>query len=113
MITPAGTECPFYYEDFQRGRHQQECRLIDRTPGGGMYSPDLCSQCLVPRILLANACPDMVLEARVVSGFLGLHRRVRVSAFCTKSLEDVKEPEIGCSQCHRDIPTFSLSPEDG
>ncbi|MEJ2012222.1 MAG: hypothetical protein P8X64_08360 [Anaerolineales bacterium] len=112
MITPAGTECPFYYEDFHRGHHQQECRLIDRTPGGGTYTPDLCARCPAPRILMANACPHMVLEARVISGFLGLRRRVRVSAYCTKSLEDVKEPEVGCSQCHRDIPVFSVGPEE-
>ena len=111
MITPAGTECAFYYEDFHRGHHQQACRLIERTPGGGTYTPDLCAQCPVPRILMANACPHMVLEGRVVSGFLGLRRRVRVSAYCTKSLEDVEEPEIGCSQCHRGILGFSVGPE--
>ncbi len=62
MRTPAGTECPFYYEDFHRGREHQECRLIERTPDGGKYTPDLCARCRVPRILQANACEHMVLE---------------------------------------------------
>ena len=30
MRTPAGTECPYYYADYYRGRSKQECRLIDR-----------------------------------------------------------------------------------
>ena len=25
MRTPANTECPYYYEDFYRGRSAQEC----------------------------------------------------------------------------------------
>jgi len=112
MKTPAGTECPFYYEDFHRGRNQQECRLIERTPGGGQYSPDLCARCRVPRILMANACEYMILEARVNSGFLGLRRRVVITAFCTRSMQDVEEPEIGCPQCHLGLEDLALSPED-
>lgn len=112
MITPAGTECPYYYEDFHRGRERQECRLIDRTPGGGRYTPDLCAKCRVPRIVLANACPNMVLEAEVVSGFLGLRRRVEISASCTRSLQTVEEPEIGCGQCHLSFPTFQTPTEE-
>ena len=103
MRTPAGTECPHYYADFQRGRHRQECRLIDRTPEGGRWSPDLCARCPVPRIVLANACPHLVLEARVHAGLLGFGRRVEVTAACTKSHEAGFAPEIGCSQCHQDL----------
>jgi hypothetical protein len=111
MITPAGTECPYYYEDFHRGRNRQECRLIERTPSGGQYTTDLCSKCPVPGIVRANACENMVLELRVVSSFLGLRRGVELSAFCTRSLEDVEEPQIGCGQCHLEFPTFT-SPEE-
>ncbi len=28
MINPAGQECRFYYQDFHRGRSEQECRLV-------------------------------------------------------------------------------------
>lgn len=104
MRTPAGTECPYYYEDYHRGRSRQECRLIERTPGGGNYTPDLCSKCRVPRIIMANACPHMVLEAHVASSFLGLRRSVEISATCTRSLQTVDEPEIGCGQCHVELP---------
>ncbi len=52
---------------------------------------------------MANACKSMVLEARVVSSFLGLRRRVEVSAMCTRTLENVPEPEMGCGQCHLEL----------
>lgn len=100
MRTPAGRECPYYYADFHRGRRIQVCRLIERTPAGGRWTPDLCRGCRVPAILLANACPNMVLEARVQPGLLGLGRGVRVSASCTRSGGPLAEPEIGCGLCH-------------
>src|SRR3990170_8371902 len=103
MRTPAGTECPHFYADFQRGRRRQECRLIQRTPWAARWPPDLCGRCPVPRIVLANACPHLVLEARVHAGILGLGRRVEITASCTKSLETVAEPEVGCSQCHEEL----------
>ncbi|MGD8604374.1 MAG: hypothetical protein PVF49_07370 [Anaerolineales bacterium] len=112
MITPAGTDCPYYYEDFNRGRETQECRLIERTPNGGVYSTDLCSKCPVPRIVRANACPKMVLEARVHSRFFGLQRMVEVTAFCTRSMSEVEEPEIGCGQCHLEFEGFPVAPSE-
>lgn len=112
MRTPAGTECPFYYADFHRGREKEACRLIERTPGGGPWTPDLCSRCAVPRIVLANACPHMVLEARAKTGILGIGKGVEVSAHCTRSLQDVAEPEIGCGQCHLDLPDITSLAEE-
>jgi hypothetical protein len=101
MRTPAGTECPYYFEDFHRGRDRQECRLIDRTPNGGNWTPELCDKCPVPRIAMANACPNLVLEARAKSGFLGLvGRRVETGASCVHIGEVVEVPEIGCGHCH-------------
>ncbi len=111
MITPAGKDCPYYYEDFHRGRSHQECRLIEQTPEGGRYTPDLCNKCTVPRIVMANACKHMVLEAKVSKGFLGFGRGVNVTAYCTRSHQDVREPEIGCGQCHLDFPTFEIAPD--
>jgi hypothetical protein len=112
VITPAGTECPFYFEDFHRGRSIQECRLIDNTPGGGTWTPPLCEGCRVPAIKRANACEHLVMEARVRSSFLGLRKEVEITATCTKSLEDVAEPEVGCGQCHFDFPKFATAPEN-
>jgi hypothetical protein len=109
MRTPAGTECPFYYEDFHRGRNVQECRLIASTPGGGRYSPDLCAKCRVPRIIMANACPNMVLQARVASSLFGLRRKVEVTASCKRTHRNVDEPEIGCGECHLEFPPIGIS----
>jgi hypothetical protein len=54
----------------------------------------------VPKILRANACPHLILEARVAKTLAGLGRKVVVSAACTKTLQDVREPQVGCGHCH-------------
>jgi hypothetical protein len=100
MLTPADTECPYYYEDFYRGRSRQECRLIDRSPVSKSWDPELCARCPVPDIVRANACPNMVLEADVVRRWLGLVRRVEVYAVCTKHQVEVENPYVGCGHCH-------------
>ena len=55
MRTPAGTECPHYYEDFHRGRSTQECRLIDRNPQSLPWTEAVCEKCSVPAIVRAIA----------------------------------------------------------
>jgi len=102
MITPAGTECRYYYEDFYRGRHKQECRLIAQNPRSAPWRPELCKSCPVPGILRANACPNMVLEGRVEKRMLGLRRQVAVEAVCSKYLVEVQEPHVGCGHCHEE-----------
>ena len=103
MRTPAGKECSFYYEDYFRGKQQQECRLIERNPDGGKWRPSLCKTCPVPGIQLANGCPHLVLEAKVESSLLGLREKVKVFAACTKTAREVKEPHIGCGECHAEL----------
>jgi hypothetical protein len=68
----------------------------------------MCANCSVPRIIRANACPHLVLEAKAHSGFLGIGKRVEVAATCTKSLKEVDEPEIGCGLCHEAMPFFEI-----
>ncbi len=102
MRTPAGKECRYYYEDFHRGANTQVCRLIERSRDSLPWTPDICARCPIPDILRANACPNLVLEARVVKRFLGLGRRVEVSAWCSEHFVDVPEPAIGCGHCHED-----------
>lgn len=78
-------------------------------PGAvGRWTPDLCRTCAVPRIHRANACPRMILDARVRPGLLGLGRRVIITASCTRSLSEVAEPEVGCGLCH--LPEDSPAP---
>jgi hypothetical protein len=100
MRTPAGSECPYYFEDFFRGRDRQECRLIEASHNGGTWTPELCGKCRVPRIAAANACPNLVLEAKAKSGLLGIGRGVAVSSSCVHIAGPVEVPEIGCGHCH-------------
>ncbi len=100
MRTPAGFDCKFFYADYYRGRNKQECRLIASNPASEKWTPDTCRLCRVPKILWANACPNLVLEVRVVKTWLGLGRKVVVTAHCTLTRQGVREPEIGCGHCH-------------
>ena len=104
MRTPAGYECKFFYGNYFRGRKQEECRLIGHVPPPGNWTPDLCQRCPVPAILRANACEYMELTAHVKRSLFGIIRKVEVSAYCNKSQQIVKEPQIGCGQCHP-LPT--------
>lgn len=101
---PAATwkpDCAFYFEDYYRGRERRECRLLARSGRARGWSVTLCRFCPVPRIRRANRCPNMIIEARIKTGFLGLGRRVTVEAFCTRTMREVKEPMVGCGECHQ------------
>ncbi|MCA9937017.1 MAG: hypothetical protein KC418_00110 [Anaerolineales bacterium] len=104
MRTPAGKECRFYYQNFHRGRSDQECRLVQSNPRSPDWQPRDCQSCPVPDILMANNSPHLVLEGTVKKGMLGLNRRVEVTAFCSKHLIDVPSPQVGCPECARERP---------
>lgn len=104
MINPAGQECRFYYQDFHRGRSEQECRLVMNNAESADWRESDCSLCTVPEILLANSSPDLVLQATIKKGILGMNRQVKVSAFCSRHLIDVSKPQIGCPECAKEKP---------
>lgn len=104
MITPAGQECRFYYQDYHRGRNEQECRLIKTNLNSPEWKPTDCAECPVPGILLANSSPHLVLQATVKKGFLGVNRHVKVTAFCSRHLIDVPKPQVGCPECAKEKP---------
>ena len=105
MRTPAGKECSFFYGNYFRGRHDEECQLIGINPPPKHWTPELCKTCPVPGIQRANACPNMVMDGEITS-LLGLRRRVKVTAYCNKTKQIVKEPHVGCGQCHPVPPVF-------
>ena len=107
MRTPSGVECQYFYGNYFRGRHDEECRLIGHAPSPNNWSPNLCTNCPVPGILLANACTNMILQAVVKKGFMGFKKQVVVSAYCSKTRRDVTEPAIGCGECHPLPPVFT------
>jgi hypothetical protein len=105
MITPAGKECPHYYEDFHRGRAQQECRLIAANPESKPWRPKDCTKCPVPDILRANASEYLEIKAHIDNGFLGLFGvHVEVEAYCSKHDIPINDPYVGCPRCHAERP---------
>ena len=110
MRTPAGFECRYFYANYFRGRNKQECRLIGNKPNEPSWSPGLCRDCSVPKILSANACTHLVLDARVTRTWAGLKRRVTVEASCTKTLAEVARPAVGCGACHENLDKL-IAPE--
>ena len=108
MRTPAGKGCSFYYEDFNRGRNIQECRLIERNRESPPWTPGLCQTCPVPDILQANACPNLMLDGQVAKRLFGLSQQVEVSGWCKEYFLEVEQPAVGCGHCHefRDGPSI-------
>lgn len=102
MRTPAGKECPHYYEDFHRGRHVQECRLIKGNHELAPWQPKDCARCPVPEILRANASPSMRLKLTIKPGFLGIGRQLKVEAWCDIHEIPIKNPYVGCPLCAED-----------
>ena len=107
MKTPAGSECPYFYGNYYRGREQEECRLIGDAPAPRNWHAGLCSKCPVPGIILANECPNMILHAEVRNLLFGLRKEIEVKAHCKKTNREVDVPEIGCGECHP-IPDIFL-----
>lgn len=106
MKTPAGKECPHYYEDFHRGRERQECRLLELNSHSPIWKPQDCVRCPVPDILWANSSEHLHLSAGVKIGLLGIGRRVEVEAFCNKHRQPVKNPFTGCEACAAERPNI-------
>lgn len=96
MVTPAGKECPHYYEDFNRGRAVQECRLAAQNPESLPWRPKDCAKCPVPDILRANASPNLELRLTIRGVLLGFVRQMRVDAWCTKHDIPIADPYTGC-----------------
>ena len=112
MRTPFGQECKYYYADFHRGRSHQECRLVEGNPESAAWTPDVCRGCPVPDILRANACQYLILNGRVVKGFLGFGRKMVIEATCLKTKRNVSEPHVGCGECHADSLAATLFGEE-
>jgi hypothetical protein len=100
MKTPFGKECKFFYGDYYRGRTMEECRLVKQNVSSDEWKPALCQTCPVPDILLANACPQLALRARVGRTLLGIVLQVRVESACRERHVEVKNPKVGCGHCH-------------
>lgn len=112
MRTPAGRECKYFYGDYYRGRSREECRLLIDTSPRDEWTRDLCNTCLVPDILIANACEHMELRAKIQRPFPFIKRQMNIEAFCRKTQKVVAEPKIGCGECHSLPPIFTGAIDD-
>lgn len=99
MRTPAGRECPYYYEDYNRGRNTQECRLAKVNPNSLDWVPSDCGRCPVPDIVNANASPDMQLTLTITRTRMGLRRKMIVTATCARHNIPNTDPYVGCPRC--------------
>jgi hypothetical protein len=94
--TPAGQDCQYFYGDYHRGRHMEECRLLEGS--AEPWRPALCETCPVPGILLANACPNLILYGRIERR-MWFWKRMQIVAVCQHTGGIVREPKIGCGHC--------------
>jgi hypothetical protein len=106
MRTPAGKECRYFYGDYYRGRHDEECRLLKDANPALPWKPDLCNTCPVPEIIMANACHYMVLIPRLVRSFPFTRKQVHIETYCEKTNRSGFDPHIGCGECHALPPIF-------
>jgi hypothetical protein len=110
MRTPAGKDCSFYYEDYNRGRNLQECRA-EKGEGSLRWKPGDCAKCPIPAIQMANASPTLHLELTLKTGFLGFGRKAKVIATCTKHRIEVANPYTGCPKCNAERPGLAIFAE--
>ena len=106
MRTPAGSECRYFYGDYYRGREHEECRLLNAESPPIPWKAELCSTCPVPGILMANACPNLILRPELKSAFPFMKKQVKVRVSCIKSGLNNFDPHTGCGQCHPLPPEF-------
>ena len=95
MRTPAGKECPYFFGDYYRGRNIEKCNLIGEADPPRNWKPDLCKNCPVPAILLANGCKNLgVLERMRVpwpAARMIVVTSIQVTSLINYSAKDNKE----------------------
>jgi hypothetical protein len=74
--------------------------LLQANPASAAWKPALCQTCAVPGILIANACPNLALRARVGKAFFGLVQKVEIESACREYRVAVSKPHVGCGKCH-------------
>ncbi|NDJ60817.1 MAG: hypothetical protein GYB67_06810 [Chloroflexi bacterium] len=108
MRTPAGKECRHYYEDYNRGRNIQECRLIKSNLESLPWRPQYCGRCAVPDILNANASPNLSLKLTVKPIALGLGRTLDIQASCLRHHIPIEDAFVGCPKCNAERPGLDV-----
>lgn len=90
--------CRFFYGDYFRGKHKEECRLLAANPENQIaWKRNHCNSCPVPEILIVSNTRELALEAKIVRKFL--RSQVEVTfAVCTRHMVELTDPRY-CPQC--------------
>ena len=110
MKTPAGSECSYFFGDYHRGKNIEECRLLKDS--NLEWKAYLCQKCPVPKIIQANSCKNMRFSPKLKSPLFFMKPLVEISTYCVKCECDVKQPQIGCGQCHPLLDIFVVGTND-
>ena len=98
MRNPAGVECKHYYEDFNRGRSTQECRLIEANRDSLPWTSAHCSKCQVPQVLALDGARQLRLRLTARKQF-GLLNKLDLEVRCRKHDRVLRRPLEGCADC--------------
>ncbi len=106
MLTPDGKHCPYYYVNTHRQANETAlCHLLQGQADALRWNPTFCITCPVPKIKQANGCENLRLHARV--GKRKWHfwekEHIIIHATCVRTGNSVKNPYVGCGQCHHPI----------
>lgn len=105
-VPTTGRECPFFYGDYHRGKQHEECRLIGYS--NPPWDIKYCKTCPVPDIVQANGCAHMILSGEIKAKFLNMGQKVKITAYCTKTHQEVDDPYVGCGECHPTLNEFII-----
>ncbi len=100
MSKPRSTskpDCPYYYEDFHRGREVRGCRLVEQNRSSLPWTRALCDKCPVPYILRESTAQSIALELSVQKRF-PWGRKLTVFAVCTRHMTALADP-LHCPLC--------------
>ncbi len=112
MLTPDGRECPYYYANYHRRTVAHEtCNLLEGHPDLQHWTPARCATCPTPDIRRANACETMQLHARIGRRRWRFWEKERVLITATCDRGPVKDPRVGCGNCHEPL-VFVVAEED-
>ncbi len=90
--------CRYFYGDYFRGRHKEECRLIEANPNSPRpWKRNLCDACPVPALIIASNCRELLLEGEVTRKFFRDHVSVTF-AVCAKHMIELSDP-LFCPKC--------------
>ncbi len=101
MRTPRNRDCPYYYEDFNRGADIRQCRIA-RTRESERWQAGHCGRCPIPDIYAASGSALLDLTLTVRSGPFGKKPKYKVDAFCVMH-GPIEDPFVGCLECTKPI----------